>query len=294
MLDLIAEALPPGLAADRLCDRLRAQIGHVRPARRCAWTSARTRAASPSRSARSWPGSASSADVRGARRRRSRTALLAAPARRTSRPSRRTSRWRPRHSTRRAPRRGGCSGCWPGRESVYGREPLGPLRDLDDPRPADVLAVLAAGPLGRRRRRACRSCRSSRRSRISTRRRACWPSSSRSTAYRAHLDAGGGEQMVMIGYSDSNKDGGYLAANWALYRAQEPIARACREHGVALTLFHGRGGTRGARRRPGGPRHPRPAAGHGAAAASASPSRARRSRRATPSPSWRTGISSRS
>jgi phosphoenolpyruvate carboxylase len=44
-------------------------------------------------------------------------------------------------------------------------------------------------------------------------------------AYRAHLGQCGGEQMVMIGYSDSNKDGGYLAANWALYRAQEAIAR---------------------------------------------------------------------
>jgi phosphoenolpyruvate carboxylase len=61
--------------------------------------------------------------------------------------------------------------------------------------------------------------------------------------YRAHLAAGGGEQMVMIGYSDSNKDGGYLAANWALYVAQEAIARVCGEHGVALTLFHGRGGS---------------------------------------------------
>ncbi len=61
--------------------------------------------------------------------------------------------------------------------------------------------------------------------------------------YREHLDVGGGEQMVMIGYSDSNKDGGYLAANWALYQAQASIARVCREHGVALTLFHGRGGS---------------------------------------------------
>src|SRR4029434_10391353 len=43
--------------------------------------------------------------------------------------------------------------------------------------------------------------------------------------YRAHLAGCGDEQMVMIGYSDSNKDGGYLAANWALYRAQEAIAR---------------------------------------------------------------------
>ncbi|HEU5188255.1 MAG TPA: phosphoenolpyruvate carboxylase [Methylomirabilota bacterium] len=61
--------------------------------------------------------------------------------------------------------------------------------------------------------------------------------------YRTHLAGGGDEQMVMIGYSDSNKDGGYLAANWALYRAQEAIARVCAEHGVRPTLFHGRGGT---------------------------------------------------
>ncbi len=61
--------------------------------------------------------------------------------------------------------------------------------------------------------------------------------------YRDHLAQCGGEQMVMIGYSDSNKDGGYLAANWALYQAQAAVARVCREHGVQLTLFHGRGGT---------------------------------------------------
>ncbi|MFI5374847.1 MAG: phosphoenolpyruvate carboxylase, partial [Candidatus Rokuibacteriota bacterium] len=61
--------------------------------------------------------------------------------------------------------------------------------------------------------------------------------------YRAHLESGEDGQMVMIGYSDSNKDGGYLAANWALYRAQESIARTCAVHGIALTLFHGRGGT---------------------------------------------------
>ncbi len=61
--------------------------------------------------------------------------------------------------------------------------------------------------------------------------------------YRAHLDSLGAEQTVMIGYSDSNKDGGYLAANWALYQAQENIAQICQEHGIRLTLFHGRGGT---------------------------------------------------
>ena len=50
-------------------------------------------------------------------------------------------------------------------------------------------------------------------------------------------------QHVMLGYSDSNKDCGYFTANWALYQAQAAIARVCRERGVRLTLFHGRGGS---------------------------------------------------
>lgn len=62
-------------------------------------------------------------------------------------------------------------------------------------------------------------------------------------AYQQHLATCQHEQMVMIGYSDSNKDGGYLAANWALYTAQSAIAEVCRAHGVRLTFFHGRGGT---------------------------------------------------
>ena len=53
----------------------------------------------------------------------------------------------------------------------------------------------------------------------------------------------GTEQEVMIGYSDSAKDGGRLAANWALYLAQESIVDVCREANVQLTLFHGRGGS---------------------------------------------------
>jgi phosphoenolpyruvate carboxylase len=61
--------------------------------------------------------------------------------------------------------------------------------------------------------------------------------------YRSHLESCRDHQMVMIGYSDSNKDGGYLAANWALYQAQEEIAQVCEQHGIQLTLFHGRGGT---------------------------------------------------
>jgi phosphoenolpyruvate carboxylase len=58
--------------------------------------------------------------------------------------------------------------------------------------------------------------------------------------YRARID---GRQEVMIGYSDSAKDGGRLASNWALYRAQESIVDVCREAHVELTLFHGRGGS---------------------------------------------------
>jgi phosphoenolpyruvate carboxylase len=53
----------------------------------------------------------------------------------------------------------------------------------------------------------------------------------------------GGRQEVMIGYSDSAKDGGRLAAAWALYTGQEDIVAACEARGVHLTLFHGRGGT---------------------------------------------------
>jgi phosphoenolpyruvate carboxylase len=49
----------------------------------------------------------------------------------------------------------------------------------------------------------------------------------------------------MIGYSDSAKDAGMLPSSWALYRAQEELSRVCEEAGVALTLFHGRGGTVG-------------------------------------------------
>ena len=63
--------------------------------------------------------------------------------------------------------------------------------------------------------------------------------------YRQHLAARDGLQEVMLGYSDSNKDGGYWMANWSLHRAQECIGRVFREEGFELRLFHGRGGTVG-------------------------------------------------
>ena len=52
-------------------------------------------------------------------------------------------------------------------------------------------------------------------------------------------------QMVMIGYSDSAKDAGMMAASWAQYRAQEALVNLTEELGIELTLFHGRGGTIG-------------------------------------------------
>jgi phosphoenolpyruvate carboxylase len=62
-------------------------------------------------------------------------------------------------------------------------------------------------------------------------------------AYGAAVEARGGRQEVMLGYSDSNKENGFLAANWSLYRNQKRLADICGDHGVELRLFHGRGGS---------------------------------------------------
>ena len=70
--------------------------------------------------------------------------------------------------------------------------------------------------------------------------------------YRDHLEIRGNRQEVMLGYSDSNKESGFLAANWLLHRAQASLVATARQRGVELTLFHGRGGAIG---RGGGPTH---------------------------------------
>ncbi|WP_133405342.1 phosphoenolpyruvate carboxylase [Parashewanella tropica] len=67
--------------------------------------------------------------------------------------------------------------------------------------------------------------------------------------YREHIN---GSQEVMIGYSDSSKDAGVIAASWAQYEAQEQLVKVCKQWDIKLTLFHGRGGTIG---RGGGPAH---------------------------------------
>lgn len=68
--------------------------------------------------------------------------------------------------------------------------------------------------------------------------------------YQEHLEKRNMRQQIMIGYSDSSKDGGYLASNWHLYKAQQTLTDVCVKHEVELELFHGRGGSIG---RGGGP-----------------------------------------
>ncbi|CAM2850640.1 phosphoenolpyruvate carboxylase [Corynebacterium falsenii] len=68
--------------------------------------------------------------------------------------------------------------------------------------------------------------------------------------YRNYVQQRGDRQEIMLGYSDSNKDGGYFAANWALYDAELALVSAASDADISLRLFHGRGGTVG---RGGGP-----------------------------------------
>jgi phosphoenolpyruvate carboxylase len=73
-----------------------------------------------------------------------------------------------------------------------------------------------------------------------------------SPLYARYLDSWGREQEIMLGYSDSNKDGGMLTSTWEIYKAHEELHALARECDVRLSLFHGRGGTVG---RGGGPTH---------------------------------------
>ena len=68
--------------------------------------------------------------------------------------------------------------------------------------------------------------------------------------YQKHLAERNQAQQIMIGYSDSNKDGSFLRANWMLFIAQRQLAQTCAKHDIRMTLFHGRGGSIG---RGGGP-----------------------------------------
>ncbi|SHF56793.1 Phosphoenolpyruvate carboxylase, type 1 [Salegentibacter echinorum] len=60
--------------------------------------------------------------------------------------------------------------------------------------------------------------------------------------YREHIKARGDKQTIMLGFSDGTKDGGYLMANWSIYKAKEALTEVSRKHGIKVVFFDGRGG----------------------------------------------------
>ena len=120
------------------------------------------------------------------------------------------------------------------------------------PRPRATSSTSSSWPGCRRAasRRSSTSCRSSNPPRRSTGAGPILAAMLDDPAYRAHLASRGDRQEVMLGYSDSNKESGFLAAAWQLHGAQSALVEVARRRGVELTLFHGRGGAIG---RGGGP-----------------------------------------
>ena len=60
--------------------------------------------------------------------------------------------------------------------------------------------------------------------------------------YRAHLQRRGNKQTIMLGFSDGTKDGGYMSANWNIYRAKENLTRVSKQNDIDVLFFDGRGG----------------------------------------------------
>ena len=60
--------------------------------------------------------------------------------------------------------------------------------------------------------------------------------------YRAHVASRGNKQTIMLGFSDGTKDGGYLMANWSIFKAKEELTRISRKHNIKVIFFDGRGG----------------------------------------------------
>ncbi|TBW29093.1 phosphoenolpyruvate carboxylase [Gramella sp. KN1008] len=60
--------------------------------------------------------------------------------------------------------------------------------------------------------------------------------------YKEHLERRGNKQTIMLGFSDGTKDGGYLMANWSIYKAKEALTKISREYGIKVVFFDGRGG----------------------------------------------------